>query len=261
MRTVFKYPAKVALKAILLAGAVFFVAALPAQAQLKFGLKIAPTVAYSRVNDNSKQDVVETGGTDGTDLKYTGDGAGIGFSGGLILDYYLKPNYAVSSGVLYTVKKANVDGGALGTINWNLQLIQIPVTMKLYTNELIPDMKLYFQLGGCLDFVIAQKQKDFKPKPPVVAFDGAPFRAFDASIIRGAGVEYRVAESTTLFGGFSYNRGLLNMITNYGAFNENNLSEAALGTLVSREGGKISKATDRYSLRMDMVSLDLGVKF
>jgi len=227
--------------------------ALPAQAQLKFGLRAAPTIALTRVVDNSKNDIAGASGPD-ADIVYANNGAGLGFSGGLVLDYFIKPSYAFSSGIFYTVKKANVNAGRmLGTVNWNLQQIQVPATIKLYTNELVPDVKVYFQLGGCLDFVVAQKKKSIKPIAPAVDFDGAPFKAVDVSIILGAGAEYRLAESTTVFGGVSYNRGLLNMITKYGALNENNINSSKLGTL--------AKANDRYSVRLDMVSLDLGIKF
>ncbi|MEJ1928952.1 porin family protein [Nostoc sp. NIES-2111] len=229
---------KVALAAALALG---FTAA-PAQAQLKIGLRLAPAVAFSRVQDYSSQDLGP-----GNDIKYSGNGAGFGISTGVLFDYFIKPNYAVSSGVYYTVKRAAVDGGAIGSTAWNLQMIQIPITMKLYTNEIMPDMKIYFQLGGALDFVIAQKRKSFV-SDSIPAPDSGPFRGFDVSLLLGSGVEYRVAESTTLFAGFSYNRGLLNMMTKYGALNEFN----ALG---------IDKANDRYGVRVDMVSLDMGIKF
>jgi hypothetical protein len=246
MRIILNNVAKVAL----IMGVLLAVAHADAFAQLKFGLKIAPTLAYSRISDETSRDLVDANGI--TDFKYAGNGAGLGLSTGLVLDYFIKPNYAFSSGLLYTVKKARVDAGSLGTINWNLQMLQVPVTMKLFTNEITTDMKLYFQLGGCLDFIVAQKKKKFSPKnDAIVDFDGAPFRAFDASIIAGAGVEYRLAESTTLFGGFTYNRGLLNLITKFGALNENK----ATGL------GGMSDANDRYGIRVDMVSLDLGIKF
>jgi hypothetical protein len=240
MRIFVKNSTKVALAAF----AFMVMAGSDAFAQLKFGLRIAPTVAFTRVRDDSKTDLP------GTDIKYSSNGAGIGFSGGLVVDYFLKPNYAVSSGINFTIKKANINAGDdLGAIDWNLQMLQIPVTMKLYTNELVPDMKLYFQLGGCLDFVISQNQNNFSPKGVSTDFVGSPFRPIDVSIILGTGVEYRLAESTTLFGGFSYNRGLINMITKYGAFNEYNTIPG------------IADANDRYAVRIDMVSLDMGIKF
>lgn len=231
---------KVALAAALALG---FTAA-TAHAQLKIGLRLAPAVAFSRVQDNSSQDRPNQ---PNKDIKYSGNGAGFGISTGVLFDYFIKPNYAVSSGVYYTVKRAAVDAGNIGSTDWNLQMIQIPVTMKLYTNEIMPDMKIYFQLGGALDFVIAQKRKSFV-SDSVSAPDSGPFRGFDVSILLGSGVEYRVAESTTLFAGFSYNRGLLNMMTKYGALNE-------------FRDLNIDHANDRYGVRVDMVSLDMGIKF
>jgi hypothetical protein len=38
-------------------------------------------------------------------------------------------------------------------------MIQVPVGVKLYTNEVAPDIRVYFQLGGTLDFKLAEKAK------------------------------------------------------------------------------------------------------
>ena len=238
MRLIVTNPTKLALALC----ALMAFCAKPAHAQLKLGLRAAPTVAFTRVKDLTRRDVVDSTGTV-QDIAYGARPAGINFSGGVVLDYLFRSNYAISSGLFYTVKRAGIEDRTNDrSIVWNLQQIQIPATVKLFTNEIAPDMKLYFQLGGTLDIIITQKRVRYTGRGPEP--EGAPFQPIDIGLWFGTGLEYRVAESTTLFGGVSYNRGLRNLVTNFGAFDE-----------------KLSPARDRYSIRTDVVALDLGVKF
>lgn len=238
MRLIVTNPAKVALALCVLLA----FCAKPAKAQLRLGLRAAPTVAFTRVKDLTRRDINDANGNP-LDIAYGSKPAGLNFSGGVLVDYLFRTNYAISSGLFYTVKRAGIENRTgNSSIVWNLQQIQIPATVKLFTNEIAPDIKLYFQLGATADIVITQKRVRYEG--PGQEPEGAPFQPVDIGLWFGTGLEYRVAESTTLFGGFSYNRGLRNLVTNFGAFDE-----------------KIGPARDRYTIRTDVVALDLGVKF
>ena len=247
----------IAAKVALALGVAFCLTSAPALAQLKIGLRVAPLIAYGRVQDQTKRDLA-TPVNGSQDIKHTGDAATVSFSGGIIFDYFFKPNYAFGTGIYYTVKRASVDAGPLGKADWNLQQIQIPVTIKLYTNEIAPDFKLYFQLGGALDFAIAQKLNKFESDDPSIEEpDGTPLRPIDVSIILGSGVEYRIAESTTLFAGFSYNRGLLNLNNKKGLVNEGGQDLSAVSQALNNR----ETSSEHYGVRVDVVALDLGIKF
>ena len=215
-------------------------------AQLKIGLKISPGIAYQRVEDQTKLD----------ELSYSSGKAGGSFGAGIVFDYFFRNNYAVNFNLLYSVKKANVKSPELGLVKWNVNMIQLPVTLKLFTNEIAPDLKLFFDVGISPDFVVGQKMKSYTkgtvpiPSNTAITIDppeGTPYRFATMSLWMGTGVEYKVAEQTTLFAGLNYNPSLFSLVGKKGPFTETNTNK--------------SSANQRLTLRADLISLDLGIKF
>ena len=180
---------------------VLFLAPLLVVSQTKIGLKFSPLIASSRIDLISDTLDVESGG------------AALKFGLGLIVDHSFSDTYAFSTGLLIVPKRVNIDLRAEneGTIpnaeeEYNLQYLQLPLTLKLFTNEVIPDMNIFFQVGGAVEFKI-----DDRPlEEEYVLIDQFNPIDFVASI--GVGTEYRVGINTTLFGGFSFQRGLINVV-------------------------------------------------
>ncbi len=125
-------------------------------AQVKLGLRLAPGLAVNSVIGDDRFDAAEP------------NGASVRFSAGPIADFFFADNYAISTGLWYTVKRASFrvpNGsltedpvGALGNQTiYNLQTIQVPLTVKLYTNVVAPDFRVYFLLGGSFDAKLAEK--------------------------------------------------------------------------------------------------------
>ncbi len=196
--------------------------------QVKIGINLSPAIGYSRVALNSDQ----------KGLDVSSNGAGLGFIGGPELSFYLgkNQNYSIATGVWYSVKKASyktthpvASGDSLSTVNYNLQYIQLPLTFKLYTNEIATDMKLYFQLGSSLDIKIGGKEVGQKIK------NTDRFKPIDASIILGAGVKYALGENTAILVGLRYTRGFINSVK--------------------------SDEADRFKINNDIISLDFGIQF
>jgi len=186
-------------------------------AQTKLGLKLAPVVASNRVT-NEAQDV-------------DSDGAKLKMSVGLIVDKQLSDAYFLSSGLIYVPKRAAFRAAADSTEEYTLQYLQVPITLKLFTNEVAPDMKIYFQVGGALEVKVFDEPKD--PTYDTVE----KFNPADFSVILGSGVEYRAGINTTIFAGISYQRGLANVV-----------NEAVVGA-------------EDLQIRNTILSFDLGVKF
>ena len=113
--------------------------------------------------------------------------------------------------------------------DFKLQYLQIPATLKAFTNELALDTRLYFQFGVLPEIKIHEEDTD--DTTPITKF-----RTFDFAVLAGFGLEYRLGVSSTIFGGISYTRGLVN---------------AAADTYEGRD----------FVLKNDLVSLDLGIKF
>ncbi|WP_224999974.1 porin family protein [Cesiribacter sp. SM1] len=197
------------------------VLAFGAQAQSKIGIKLSPTLSSNRIN------------YEGNDAAFSSDGVGGRFVFGPIYDHFITDNYSFSTGILYAPKRVGLEirrGNTPTTESYRLQYLQIPATLKLFTNELALDTRLFFQLGGLLEVKI-NEQTDVDV--PVVD----RFQFFDVSLHLGAGVEHRLGYNTILFGGFFYNRGLINA------------------------AAKVNGLDDKLRINNDLLGLDLGVKF
>lgn len=192
------------------------------QAQSKIGIKFSPTLSTNRINDEDPA------------YAFSSNGVGGRFIFGPIVDLFITDNYYFSTGLLYAPKRAGLTitpptGGRIQE-TYKLQYLQVPATLKLFTNELALDTRVYFQLGGLLEVKINEKPQ----QNTFIYIDR--FRPFDIGIHLGTGVEYRLGYNTLLFGGFYYNRGLINSVT--------------------RTFGDVD-----VNIKNDLVGLDIGVKF
>jgi len=177
-------------------------------------------------------------------------GPGIRMSVGPSLDYYFfKDRYAFSSGLWYTIKRSAYEiPGQFGQDRWtpgaprqqstyNLQYAQIPLSVKMFANNLIPTARLYIQCGGLLNIKLAEKALD-EPRNALYRYatrDGDYRRQYgrgDVSLLLGTGVQYRLNRDQAIILGVSYQRGLLD----------------------------IARARELES-RMNIVALEVGLKF
>lgn len=200
------------------------VLAFGAEAQSKLGIKFSPTLSTNRIK------------YEGSDASFSSDGVGGRFVFGPVYDHFLTDNYSFSTGILYAPKrvglefKDNANSANNRTESYNLQYLQIPLTLKLFTNELALDTRVFFQLGGIAEVKINEKPSN-KVNPVVERF-----QFFDVGLHLGAGVEHRLSYNTVLFGGFFYNRGLVNAAAKVPGY-------------------------DDLRINNDILGLDLGVKF
>ncbi|MEP5610667.1 MAG: porin family protein [Cyclobacteriaceae bacterium] len=207
---------KRSMRNILFCAFIFFSVAASAQVQL--GLKLAPVIVSNRAANDS--------------LTAKNDGSVVKMSIGLIADKSFADNYMISSGLIYIPKRSAFRDSRLGvTEEYKVQYLQIPLTVKLFTNELAPDLKVYFQVGGALEIKVFDEPLD----PSYTLIE--KFNPVDVPVILAAGIEYRAGLSTTIFAAFSYQRGLTNVIKTGAA------------------------SIDDLAIRSTVISIDLGVKF
>ena len=218
----------------------FSVAALgTVSAQVEIGLKISPSITNLRADS-----------PDGDEL--TDANSKISLGGGLIVDYFFGQNYAFSTGLELVGKGGKVSyfDGRSGTGNGQryeqkigVQYLQVPLTVKLFTNDVATDTKVYFQLGGALGGAIAGRVNGDKyyVDPTTAERTKAVKHVIipDANLRLGAGIERQLGQSTKMLVGVSYHRGLLNV---------DNYFEDKLG---------IKNA----ELKNSEFALDLGIKF
>ena len=80
------------------------------------------------------------------------------------------------------------------------------MTLRLFTNEIALDRRIYFRVGLTGEFKLNERDQD---EGQIIV---ERFSTFDGSALIEFGLEYRVGYNTTLYGGFSYTRGLVNVI-------------------------------------------------
>ncbi len=169
------------------------------------------------------------------------DGSRFGFSYGILTDFMIagNANYAFSTGILI-----NSQGGVLtnsryhdgettspdpsdnpdvlikefaeATEKYSIKYLDIPLTLKLKTNE-IGYLTYYGQFGLDLSFNLsARKDVDYKfpdLAPESINSDDVnkEINAIRAALQVGAGVEYNISGETYLVGGIVWNNGLTNI--------------------------------------------------
>ncbi len=206
-------------------------------AQVEIGLLVSPTITGNRFIAEDK-------------YNFEKENNNLRLGVGVIADYFFAQNYAFSTGLIYRSKgseisynysQENTDGSTTtinGTDDIAIQYIELPLSLKLFTNEIAPATILYFQVGGSLNTKVAAKVNDKK------VIDGNKtakrFNIFEADVLIGGGTEFQFGESTKLFAGLTYHRGLSDIDNKY-------YSE--------KLGDK------NISLKNNGVSLDFGVKF
>lgn len=207
--------------------AVLAIVATPSFSQFTLGLKFSPNISTNRVDASSDS------------TAFGSDGTGLRMAIGPIADFEIRENYFLSTGLLFVSKRVGVEATTNNSANtqttykeeYSLQYLQVPITLKLFTNEVALDKKIYFQVGGTLDFNINEEPKSQDN------FLVEDFLIFDSSLLIGMGLEYKVGVNTVLFGGLTYQRGLVNAISEHAPLDGD------------------------FSLKNDYISLDLGVKF
>ncbi|NND94011.1 MAG: PorT family protein [Flavobacteriales bacterium] len=209
----------------------------------------------------------------------------LAFSYGIITDFTIagNPNYAFSTGVLINSQGGTItnpmyhdgettmfnkgdstttliDEFAESTEKYRLQYLDIPLTLKLKTNE-IGYFTYYGQFGLDLSFNIKARQDiDYKfPSEPEINKEdiniSEDISFFRTALQVGAGVEYNISGDTYLVGGIVWNNGLNNVFSDKNFVKANDDGEPEFtGNNALREGEKM-KVTSNY------IGLTLGVFF
>ncbi|WP_340152762.1 outer membrane beta-barrel protein [uncultured Marivirga sp.] len=203
----------------LLFSAIFLFSVYITEAQVRFGFKAAPNISFNRIESEA----------DNTDFRT--DGVGLKFQLGPVFDFEFKENHYFSTGIIFTSKRSTFVADSMNTTYqeaYNPQYLQLPITLKLFTEEVGLDKKIYFQFGGTVDFMTNSEGEEEN----IVQ----SFKFFDLNSLLAIGLEYGIGINTKIFGGIVYQRGLLNVI-----------KDNAYG--------------DNFKLRNDFVGLEIGIIF
>ncbi|MBS1589047.1 MAG: PorT family protein [Bacteroidetes bacterium] len=199
--------------------------------RVRLGAYIAPTVSWMKPTSAKSDNGI---------FKVNSGGSKIGYTWGLMVDYFFAENYGISTGF-----QLNTSGGIIRAsridqdsviknavyntdFNYTLQYLEIPFQLKLRSDELksVGGMRVFGQLGLTGGFNIGKKATysvDYTDangnretihgdhEKMIGSFTIAPFLL---QLNIGAGVEKTISDKMSLYGGIFFNNAFLPDVTN-----------------------------------------------
>lgn len=146
-------------------------------------------------------------------------GTKIGFSYGIMFDYFLKEHYVIETELGISSLGGNVEYSKADTTissNISMNFVEVPVAIKLLTDEINGKIKVFGKFGLNIGFATKTSAKvQYKFKDVEYNYDDIKnasqyIQSFNASLIIGGGVEYKLAKNLDLLLGLTYSNGLMN---------------------------------------------------
>jgi len=181
----------------------FMMLSIHAYAQMNIGLSVQPGILTNRVS------------SDIDSLRIGNDGSKAKLWLGIFFDLELRKNYYFTMGLNWAPKRIGIiteSNSEQKILNVKLQYLQIPLWLKLYTDEIALDKKIYFQLGPTLEFKLQQS-----PDNNLADFYIDKIKFWDIGLHFEAGMEFRIGQNTRISGGLVYYRGLANTLKTHSA--------------------------------------------
>jgi hypothetical protein len=201
-----------------------FISIAAAAQDYTIGIKLGPTITFSKPS------------TEGP-TNYKGESE-IDFLVGAFVDYKFKENYHFNFGINYASKLTQVfipnpqsTSADLARSAYEQDFLQIPLLIKLYTNEITLDTKVYFNFGMIPEIRVNNTAKS--TNDDIIR----ELRGFDIAGNFGGGLERNIGVNTSIFAGFFYNVGFINQIKTQ------------------------NPAFDELSLKNRLIALEFGIKF
>ena len=192
----------------------------------KIGIRVGPSLSISRTAANGENTAIER------------DGSSVNFLLGAFVDIPFKENYFFEGGVNYATKSTRISvqdsrflSGNAATERYDHEYLQLPVLLKLYTNEILLDTKVYFNFGLVPEIRLSTENEN-----PGVLFVNE-FQDFDVSGNFGGGIEKLVGVNTRVFVSLNYYIGFINQV---------------------KEQNPIY---DELNIKSGLFSLEFGIKF
>lgn len=202
---------------------VVLISGISAQAQFKIGVSVQPGIVSSRVTSDIDTLTYERGENSFKPWL------------GLFVDMEFRENYVFTTGIYWAPKSLNLvmeEPGGTRELDMNVQYIQIPLLLKLLTDELALDKRVFFNVGPAFDIRIEESIGNNKEE---LYIDKLRFWNLNLNI--GAGMEFRLGQNTVLVTGLSYYRGMINTVK------------------------PVPDLEDRLRVRQDFYALNIGIKF
>ena len=222
--------------ALLLVIFCFVTVTLAQQKPFVFGFKAGPTLGWMKPDTKD----------------YSSDGVRAGFSWGFTADFFLMENYSIATGFdvvflngalempyMVDVDSATTHNGTLAR-KYKLKYIQVPVTLKMRTNEM-GKFRIFGQIGLGTSFLIGAKADDeftygstMESEEDLDIYDDMKFMR--ESLIIGGGVEYSLGGSTSIIASLLFNNGFTDILKGYNTVDQTLKNKAQANYVVIEVG-------------------------
>ncbi len=224
----------------------------------RFGLQFNPNITWLKVNT----------------ADYGSEGSKVGFGYGLSFEYFMTSNYLFSTGVFLSnvggkFSYVGVYGNDVGTYqanveaNYKMKYIEIPLLMKLRSNEIGYltyfgkfGLKTGFNYGASTELeygytvgnTASQKQEKIKDASDHINW-------INLALVIGGGVEYNISGNTSLSFGVTYNNGFINQL-------DTKVMELdGSGNVLFDSDGNPLLLDEKASANLNYVALNIGIYF
>lgn len=228
--------------------------------KVRFGLHFTPNISWLKSNTTG----------------YEGSGNKVGFSYGLAVEFFLNNNSLLTSGIdlLYAggdIKHKGTTSGLTqnytADINqtYNLSYIDLPIVMKLRTNE-IGYFSYYGQFGLKVGFNYkANSDNDYSYNDPLYPISKTyntsvkdakgDINFINMCLVIGVGIEYNISGNTSIAVGVTFNNGFINQL-------DTKINELDANGSPIIDGNNEAVYTDKNaSANLNYVALNIGVFF
>lgn len=192
----------------------------------KIGIRLGPTLSLNRTASESTNTSIDRNGT------------ALKFLLGAFVDIPFKENYHFQGGVNFASKRTAITLESTAIANsaplsqaFDHEFLQIPLLLKLYTNEVLLDTKVFFNFG-LVPEVRLNTDNSGQANPFI-----EDFQDFDLAGNFGGGVEKGIGVNTKVFVGLSYYLGFIDQVKA-----KNDLY-------------------DDFQVKSNLFSLEFGIKF
>jgi hypothetical protein len=219
----------------------------------RLGLVFAPNVSWLNLNTTG----------------YSSDGARIGFTYGISTEFFLAKNYLLSTGfsinniggkLRYESIYDNAGVIASSEIKQiiNINYIDIPITLKLRTNE-IGYLTYYGNFGFNMGIKYSSKTDieylDFNSIKKTDVNNNSSISLININLVVGGGLEYNISGNTNLAVGITFHNGFTNVLRDK-THELNTIGKA----LIDNEG-KAVYTDKKANATLNYFSLDLAIYF
>lgn len=192
-----------------------------------FGFKVAPNLGWMNPSSNG----------------YESNGSKIGFSWGLLAEFYLMENYSFNTGITIAFQNGTLkyrddiyEGPGELFRTYNFKYIQIPLTLKMKTNEM-SGVSFFGIFGFGANVLLSGKVQDkYKPDGGDLSeksssdFDDE-LKSIRASMIIGIGAEFNVDGVTKIITGVNFDNGITDVLKNQNLL-DNNINHKSINNFL-----------------------------